>query len=63
MRMAYRFAEGRFERLPTLADELVRLPVDVLVTDGAGAQASDRHDADRLRRLRRSARRGAGGQP
>jgi hypothetical protein len=30
--MAYRFAEGRFERLPTLADEWVRLPVDVLVT-------------------------------
>jgi putative tryptophan/tyrosine transport system substrate-binding protein len=38
--MAYRFAEGRFERLPTLADELVRLPVDVLVTDGAGVLAA-----------------------
>jgi putative ABC transport system substrate-binding protein len=40
VRMAYRFAEGRFERLPTLADELVRLPVDVLVTDGPGALAA-----------------------
>jgi putative tryptophan/tyrosine transport system substrate-binding protein len=37
---AYRFAEGWFERLPTLADELVRLPVDVLVTDGAGVLAA-----------------------
>ncbi len=38
--MAYRFAEGRFERLPTLADAWVRLPVDVLVTDGAGVLAA-----------------------
>ncbi len=37
VRMAYRFAEGGFERLPTLADAWVRLPVDVLVTDGPGA--------------------------
>ena len=35
-----RFAEGRFERLPTLADAWVRLPVDVLVTDGAGVLAA-----------------------
>src|SRR2546430_10764958 len=27
----YRWAEGRFERLPDLAAELVRLPVDVIV--------------------------------
>src|SRR5512145_2712945 len=27
----YRWAEGRFERLPDLAAELVRLPVDILV--------------------------------
>src|SRR6266403_2010035 len=27
----YRYAEGRFERLPELAEELVRLKVDVLV--------------------------------
>src|SRR5262245_46968368 len=40
VRTAYRCAKGRFERLPTLADELVRLPVDVLVTDGPGALAA-----------------------
>ena len=28
----FRFAEGEFDRLPGLADELVRLKVDVLVT-------------------------------
>ena len=55
VRMAYRFAEGRFERLPMLGRR---------ACDGGpghpGGQASDRHDPDRLRR---SARRGAGGQP
>jgi putative ABC transport system substrate-binding protein len=30
----YRFAEGRPERLPVLAAELVRLKVDVIVTGG-----------------------------
>ncbi len=40
VRMAYRCGEGRFERWPTLADEWVRLPVDVLVTDGPGALAA-----------------------
>ena len=40
VRMAYQCAEGRFERWPTLADEWVRLPVDVLVTDGPGALAA-----------------------
>jgi ABC-type uncharacterized transport system substrate-binding protein len=40
IRLEYRFAEGRFERLPTLAADLVRLPVDVLVTDGAGVLAA-----------------------
>jgi putative ABC transport system substrate-binding protein len=29
----YRFAEGRFERFPALAEELVRLKVDVIVAD------------------------------
>jgi putative tryptophan/tyrosine transport system substrate-binding protein len=29
----YRFAEGRFERLPVLAEELVRLKVDIIVAD------------------------------
>jgi len=33
----YRYAEGKFERLPGLAAELVRLKVDVLVAEGAPA--------------------------
>ena len=32
-----RYAEGQLERLPELAAELVRLPVDVLVTPGENA--------------------------
>jgi putative ABC transport system substrate-binding protein len=30
----YRFAEGRFDRLPALAAELVRLKVDIIVSGG-----------------------------
>ncbi len=30
----YRLAAGDYSRLPTLAVELVRIPVDVIVTDG-----------------------------
>ena len=30
----YRYAEGKTDRLPALADELVRLKVDVIVTGG-----------------------------
>jgi putative ABC transport system substrate-binding protein len=40
VRLEYRFAEGRLERLPMLAADLVRLFVDVLVTDGAGVLAA-----------------------
>jgi len=29
----YRYAEGRFERLPALAEELVRLKVDIIIAD------------------------------
>ena len=36
----YRFAEGRFERLPTLAAELVRFPATVLVATGLSAAVS-----------------------
>ena len=37
----FRWAEGNYERLPALADELVRLNVDVLVTHGSsGALAA-----------------------
>jgi putative ABC transport system substrate-binding protein len=32
--IAWRYADGQAERLPTLAEYLVRLPVDVLVTHG-----------------------------
>jgi putative ABC transport system substrate-binding protein len=40
----YRWAEGRQDRLPALADELVRLNVDVIVTHGAVAtRAACRH--------------------
>ena len=38
--LEYRFAEGQYERLPALAAELVRLPVDVLVTAGPGTLAA-----------------------
>jgi putative ABC transport system substrate-binding protein len=35
MVIEYRFAEGKFDRLPDLAGELVRLKVDVMVTGGS----------------------------
>jgi putative tryptophan/tyrosine transport system substrate-binding protein len=35
--LAYRWAEGHFDRLPDLATELVGLPVDILVTAGPPA--------------------------
>ena len=38
--LEYRFAEGRFERLPALAAELVRLKVDVILADGGQATAA-----------------------
>ena len=33
----YRFARGDLDKLPGLAAELVRLPADVIVTDGTAA--------------------------
>ncbi len=36
----YRFAEGKFERLPALAAELVRLKVDIIVTSASAATLS-----------------------
>ena len=36
----YRWAEGRAERLPDMAAELVRLKVDVIVTSGSAAAAA-----------------------
>ena len=38
--LEYRFAEGRFDRLPELAAELVRLKVDVILADGGQATAA-----------------------
>jgi putative tryptophan/tyrosine transport system substrate-binding protein len=39
----YRFAEGKFDRLPTLAQELVRLEVDVIVTVVTQASLAAKH--------------------
>ena len=36
----YRYAEGKLDRLPDLATELVRLKVDVIMTGGPGASAA-----------------------
>jgi ABC-type uncharacterized transport system substrate-binding protein len=41
--LEYRFAEGQAARLPALAEELVRLPVDVLVVDGTIAIRPAQH--------------------
>src|SRR5260370_3069701 len=38
----YRFAEGRYDRLPALAAELVRRPVAVIVTSGTPAAPAAR---------------------
>jgi len=41
--LEYRFADGQFDRLPALVAELVQLPVDVLVVDGAAAIRAAQH--------------------
>ena len=41
--ITYRYAEGQKERLPGLAAELVRLPVDVIVTGGSQAIRAAQH--------------------
>ena len=41
--MEYRYAEGKAERLPALAAELVRLPVDVIVAGGTAAIRAAQH--------------------
>ena len=45
----FRSADGKFDRLPALAAELVRLKVDVIVTGGppsaGAAQGSNLHDS------------------
>jgi hypothetical protein len=57
--IAYRYAEGRFDRLPELAAELVNLKVDVIVavvTQASLAQECYRDDSDRHGRRCRSCR-------
>jgi putative tryptophan/tyrosine transport system substrate-binding protein len=41
--LAYRYAENHLERLPDLAAELARLPVDVIVTSGTVATRAAKH--------------------
>jgi ABC-type uncharacterized transport system substrate-binding protein len=41
--LAYRYAEGDYERLPALAHELVNLSVDVIVADGTPATRAAMH--------------------
>jgi putative ABC transport system substrate-binding protein len=41
----YRYAEGKLEKLPDLAAELVRLKVDVIVTAGAGSSPAKKATA------------------
>jgi ABC-type uncharacterized transport system substrate-binding protein len=42
IRIEYRWTEGKEERLPDLAADLVRLKVDIIVTSGAGNHAAQR---------------------
>jgi putative tryptophan/tyrosine transport system substrate-binding protein len=50
----YRFALGQYDKLPAMANELVRLPVTVIATDrrravGAGGEGCDLEHPDRVR--------------
>jgi putative ABC transport system substrate-binding protein len=63
----YRWTEGRFDRLPTLVEELVRLKVDLIVAPtsiytGAAKRATSTIP-DRLRKPRRSDWQRPRGQP
>jgi putative ABC transport system substrate-binding protein len=44
----YRFAEGRFERLPELAAELVRIKVDVIVAAASAAAVAAKNATDTI---------------
>ena len=44
----YRFAEGKFDRLPDLAAELVRLKVDILVTHSTPGAAAGKNATDSI---------------
>jgi putative ABC transport system substrate-binding protein len=64
VRVEYRWAGGRNERLGAFAAELARLPVSVLVAGGdPSAAACCRHHSGRLHDRRRSSARGARREP
>src|SRR6516165_12013530 len=46
IRIEYRLSAGDFSRLPAMAEELVRLPVDIIVADGTKS-AQIAHEAAR----------------
>src|SRR6516165_9104919 len=46
--MEERNAEGHFDRLPALAAELVRLPVDILVVGGEASIRAAKHATDKI---------------
>jgi putative ABC transport system substrate-binding protein len=48
--LEYRFNEGRDERLPDLAAELIRLKVDVILTSGIPPPFAAKKAADRILR-------------
>ena len=47
VRMEYRYANNQFDRLPVLAAELVKIPVDVLIS--SGGEGNNDNDSDRIR--------------
>ena len=64
----YRWAEGRFDRLPGLAADLVERKVDLIVTTvgspaALAAKSATSTDPDRLQRRRRPGRDRSGRQP
>src|SRR5215831_4821579 len=44
----YRYAEGRFDRLPDLAAELVRLKVDIIVSEGTQGVTAARNATETI---------------
>ena len=46
--LEYRFADGKNERLPGLAAELIDLTVDVIVTSGTPAAVAAKHATSRI---------------
>lgn len=42
VRIVWKSAEGRYDRLPQLAEELVRIPVDLIIAFGPGVDAAAR---------------------